>query len=56
MEQVTFIAIAALAAITIIAVRIVIGIHKYNDYARGRRGNPVVSDVENDAAAPESLE
>lgn len=52
MEQVTFIAIAALAAITIIAVRIIIGIRKFNGYAKKRRSNLAPDDVEKDAAKP----
>lgn len=39
-------------AITIIAVRIIIGIRKFNGYAKKRRGNLAPGDAERDAAKP----
>lgn len=56
MEQITFIAIAALAAITIVAVHIILGIRKYNSFAKKKREDFVINNVEKDITTPKNKE
>lgn len=56
MEQITLIAIAALAATTIIAVHIILGIRKYNGFAKKKREDFVINSVEEDITTPEGNE
>lgn len=56
MEQITFIAIAALAATTIVAVHIILGIRKYNNFAKKKRKDIVINNVEKDITTPKNKE